>query len=324
MKDGKNHMTYLTRLSLIGILPVMLWTSSCMNEPEVKNAPAGSSNASGYFRISLIEKSEISQGLPTVQGKVYTGPLPSATSWLEKAKSGACTLYEPKAPFCDPSCGSSALCVSDGVCKAYPKSVGVGKVTVSGVKTKAGATTFTMDPILNGYQPPAGTNLEYIPFAEGDPVSLSAAGDTGLGAFSLSAKAIARLVVQNDSIVLADGKPILLRWTPPGKDVGSIIAVTVDISHHGGAKGKIECQTADNGSLDIAASLVDALKALGVSGFPSIEITRKTVSANDKVQVNFEIESLITKPLSIPGLISCAGEGDCPEGKTCQQDLQCK
>jgi hypothetical protein len=295
-----------------------------MNESTDGNPPAGESNTSGYFRIVLTEKTTLSQGLPTVQGKVYAGPLPEAITWVEKARSGACTLYEPKAPYCDPGCGSGAQCVSDGVCKEYPKSIGVGKVTVNGVKTQAGSTTFAMDPILNGYQPPAGTNLEYLPFAEGDPVTVSAAGDTGLGAFSVAAKAIARLSVLNDSIVLADGLPIQLRWTPPGKDVGSAVSVSIDISHHGGTKGKIECETADNGSLDIAASLVDALKALGVSGWPQIQITRKTVGVNDKVHVDLEIASPIAKPLSIPGLVSCTGDEDCPEGKTCQQDMQCK
>jgi hypothetical protein len=200
----------------------------------------------------------------------------------------------------------------------------VGKLTLTGAKTKDGATTVTMDPILNGYQMTAGTNLAYDPFTEGDPVSVSAAGDTVLGKFSVSAKAISRLAVLNDSIVLADGKPIQLRWTPPGKDVGSRVSVAVDISHHGGAKGKIECETADNGTLDIDASLVDALKALGVSGFPRIELSRKSVGTNAQVHVDLEIESPITKLVSIPGLISCSGDEECPEGKTCQQDLQCK
>ena len=324
-------MISLKRLSRIGILPILLWTSSCVEDSGTGIPPAGTGNppvvmsgATGYFRITLTEKTEISQGLPTVQGRVYDGPMPSSLAWLETARSGACALYEPRAPFCSPSCGSGALCVSDGVCKAYPKSVGVGKVTVSGAKTTAGAASFAMDPVLNAYQPPAGVNLEYVPFAEGDPVTVSAAGDAGQAAFSLSAKAIARLAVLNDSIVMADGQPIPLRWTPPAKDVGSTISVAVDISHHGGTRGKIECETADNGALDIDASLLDALKALGVSGWPQMEITRKTAGASDLISVDLEIESPITKLLSIPGLISCSGDGDCPEGKTCQLDLQCK
>ena len=318
-------MASTVSVSRFGILPDLFWAVSCMNDSTGgSKPPAGEFKGSGYFRIILTEKTEISQGLPTVQGKVYEGPLPSSILWQEAVKSGACALYKPKAPFCDPGCGSNALCVSDGVCKVFPKSIGVGKVTVTGTKTLAGATTFAMDPILNGYQPPAGTNLDFLPFAEGDPVSVSAAGDTGLGAFSVNGKAIARLVLLNDSIVLEDGKPVQLRWTPPGKDVGSAVAVKVDISHHGGSKGKIECEAADNGTLDISASLVDALKALGMSGWPTIEVTRRTVGTNAQVGVSLEIESPISRSLSIPGLISCTGDEDCPDGKTCQHDMQCK
>lgn len=319
-------MASRVRISHIGILPVLFWAVSCMNDSTggSNKPPAAEFKGSGYFRVILTEKTAVDRGLPTVQGKIYDGPMPSSILWHETAKSGVCALYKPEAPFCDPGCGSKATCVSDGVCQAFPKLIGVGKVTVTGMKTQAGLTTFVMDPILNGYQPPAGTNLEYLPFAEGDPVSASAAGDTGMGAFSVSGKAISRLVLLNDSIVLEDGKPVQLRWTPPGKDVGSTVAVKVDISHHGGSKGKIECETADNGSLDISASLIDALKALGMSGWPVIEVTRRTVAANTQVGVNLEIESPIALPLSIPGLISCTGDENCPDGKTCQEDLQCR
>jgi hypothetical protein len=318
-------MASLARASRIGILPVLLWAVSCMdNSTGGQPAPAGESNTSGYFRILLNEKTEISQGQPTVEGRVYSGESPSLLLWIEKARSGACALYQPRAPFCNPGCGSGALCVSDGVCQPFAEPIVVGKVTLTGAKTQSGAVSFTMDPISKVYQPPAGVNLEYIPFAEGDEVKVAAAGDSALGSFSVSAKAIARLAVLNDSIVLNDGQPLLLRWTPPARDIGSTLSVLIDVSHHGGSKGKIECETEDDGSLDIPASLVDALKALGVSGWPQIEFTRKTVGVNPQVHVNLEIQSPIAKILGIPGLISCTGDEHCPTGKTCQDDLQCK
>lgn len=316
---------FLARASRIVFLSALFCAVSCMeNSTGGDKPPAGASNTSGYFRILLNEKSEFSQGQPTVEGRVFSGVSPSTLLWIEKASSGGCALYEPKAPFCDPGCGSGALCVSDGVCQSFARPIEVGKVTMTGAKTKSGATSFTMDPTNKAYQPPAGVNLEYLPFAEGDEVKIEAAGDTALGSFSVSAKAIARLSVLNDTIVLADGQPIRLRWTPPGDDVGSTISVLMDISHHGGSKGKIECETEDDGSLDMAASLLDALKALGISGWPQIEITRKSVSTNPQVHVDLEIKSPIARILGIPGLISCTGDEDCPTGKTCQPDLQCK
>ncbi len=319
------NLASLARASRFGFLAVLLWTVSCMeNSTSAEPPPAGESNTSGYIRILLNEKSEFSQGLPTVEGRLYSGVSSSALAWIEKAKVGGCALSVPKAPFCDPGCGSGALCVSDGVCKPFARPITAGQVTITGAKTNSGSTSFTMDPTSKVYQPLAGVNLLYVPFAEGDEVKASVAGDTALGSFSVSAKAIARLEVLNDTIVLADGQPIQLRWTPPGKDVGSTITVLLDVSHHGGSKGKIECETEDDGSLDIPASLLDALKALGISGWPQIDIARKTVATHPLVHVNLEIESPISRILGIPGLISCTGDENCTDGKTCQPDLQCK
>lgn len=291
---------------------------------DTTKPPVVEFKGSGIFRIVLTEKSGISQGLSTILGRVYDGPVPASFYWRETMKSGSCTLYTPEAPFCEPGCGSNASCVSGGVCMAFPKVVEVGKVTVTGMKNLAGATTFAMEYIFNGYQPPSGMFLEYPPFAEGDPISISAAGDTGVGAFVVNATGISRLVLLNDSIVLEDGKAVQLRWTPPGMDVGSIVSVRMDISHHGGSKGKIECETADNGSLDISASLVDALKALGISGWPGIDITRRMVGTHAQVGVNLIIEAHIFRSVGIPGLISCTGDEGCPDGKFCQQDMQCE
>jgi hypothetical protein len=201
----------------------------------------------------------------------------------------------------------------------------VGKVTVTGVKLKSAAASFAMTQLFNNYQPGVADSLAYPPFAEGDAVTFSAAGDSALGAFKVTATGIGLLTVLNDTITMADGKPITLKWTAPAKAGASVVAVYVDISHHGGSKGKIECEGPDNGSLVIAANLVDQLKALGVSGYPKIEITRKSTGTNADVKVSLVVESLVSRDLEIPGLISCDGStAVCPDGKTCQPDLQCK
>lgn len=305
----------------IWVFPLFLFVGSCMNDPGGgAKPPTGNQSTSGSFQVSLLE----AEGYTSVLGRVFSGPSPSSIVWKEAGKSGSCKVLTPRVPFCETPCGSAAACVEDNKCQDFPKPIGVGKVVVKGLKTKSGATSFTMDPIQKSYQPPGGVIVDFPPFAEGDAVTISAGGDTAVGAFSVSAPGITPLKVLNDTITLLDGKPINLEWTAPGNPAASTISVKVDISHHGGSKGKIECEGPDTGRLEISASLVDQLKALGVSGFPEIEITRKSAGTNPVVHVDLILESMVSKFLSIPGLISCNPGDECPAGQTCQQDLQCK
>src|SRR5690606_38456471 len=142
--------------------------------------------------------------------------------------------------------------------------------------------------------------------------------------FTVSAKGIPPLVLLNDSISLEDGKPVDLRWTPPAQPGNSRISVDVDISHHGGSRGMIECEGPDNGAMIIAGALVDQLKALGISGFPKMEISRQAVGVHPEFEVELVLESRVTKYIGIPGLISCSDHLDCPDGQTCADDMQCK
>jgi hypothetical protein len=278
----------------------------------------------GRFHVNVVEASAISESYTTVLGRVNDNPTPSTLQWDTSAVSGVCKLLIPRAPFCAVSCGSAAACVADGVCQAYPKAVVVGPVTVQGMKTMAGPTSFVMQPLLGTYQPPAGTQFLVPPFTEGDDVSF-AAGTDSLGSFVLTAKAIRPLQVDYDSIILVDNQSVTLQWTPPTVAGHSTVSARLDISHHGGVKGVIECESADNGSLVVAAGLVDGLKALGISGFPTVELSRHSVSAaRTDMSLELLVESMVVRPISIPGLVSCSGDEECPLGQTCQQDLKCQ
>lgn len=304
--------------------PLALLAASCMDDSgDVKN-PTVKGPSTGSFQVSLVEPTATAQGFTSMLGGLYTGPTPSSLVWEAGAKSGSCQIFTPRVPFCETPCGSEAICVENNICKDFPATISAGKVQVKGLKTKAGADAFSMDPVQNSYQPANGVILAFPPFAEGDAVTFSAGGDTTVPAFTLSGKGIAPLAAVKDSFALADGKPIELEWTPPKNPGASIVSVLVDLSHHGGTKGKIECEGPDNGKLEIAAVLVDGLKALGVSGFPKIEISRKAVSTNDDVDVDLVLESMVTRPLAIPGLVSCTEKKDCPDGQECQRDYKCK
>ena len=124
---------------------------------------------------------------------------------------------------------------------------------------------------------------------------------------------------------LAKDTPFALSWTPAGTNVGSKIHVKLDISHHGGTKGKIECDTADTGALSIDKSLITTLLNLGVAGFPSVIVTRQAQSATTTGagRVQLEINATVEHDVNVAGLSSCNADEDCDDGKTCQDNLTC-
>lgn len=264
-------------------------------------------------------------GLTAVLGKIYDGPSPSQLIWEEAGKEGACRLLTPRVPFCSTPCGGSAVCVEDETCEPYPTAHSAGSVTAKGIQTEAGTAEFVMKPVANNYQPPADVKLKYPGFAEGDAVRMEAAGEF-YSAFSVESKGIAQLVVLNQTITLEPTKAFTLTWTPPAQAGGSMIHVKVDVSHHGGTKGLIECDTEDTGSLELPAALLTQLLNLGIAGYPTVLTTRMTKGSVTIAQgrVDLVVSSDIEKAVQIPGLTSCTGDTDCPMGQTCQTDLTCK
>jgi len=289
----------------------------------------GSEGLIGTFQVALMAPTQINPAYTKVFGKVYDGPTPSPLIWEEAARDGACRLMTPRVPYCEEPCGGEAMCVEDDTCQPYPAGITVGTVDVEGLRVSGGGTTFSMDPVAGNYQP-TGITLEYPAFSEGDAVIFSAEGEGPVPAFTLEGDGITQLELLNQSIELADGQAVNLSWTAPGQDLAEIY-VKLDISHHGGTKGMIECDTGDTGSLELSAGMLDQLKALGISGWPSIVVTRWTAgSAKTPLgRIDLSIISSLEMFIDIPGLVSCTcpvGEPcpECPTGQTCQDDLKCE
>lgn len=264
-------------------------------------------------------------GTTSVIGKIYDGPTPSAIVWTVQAEDGGCQLLTPRVPFCSEPCGGSAVCVEDDTCQPYPTAHSVGDVTVTGLKLESGEASFVMKPIANNYQPPAGVRLSYPPADEGQVVRFEASGDH-FSAFTLEARGVSPLELLNDTIRIERNQAVQLEWTPAGQAGISTVHVMLDISHHGGTKGKIECTAEDTGSLELAAPLVTQLLDLGVAGFPSIVVTRKSVGSAtiEPGRVELVISSQVERPVEVEGLTSCRDDVDCPDGQRCQSDLSCK
>jgi hypothetical protein len=272
--------------------------------------------------LKLTPASDLGAATTSIVGRISDGPTPVTTIWEESQSDGDCALATPRVPFCETPCGGSAACVEDDTCLAYPKARSVGVVTVTGVETADGSTKFELTPTNNNYQ--AIIPLAYPPFAESAAVTFAAAGEY-FSAFSLSSKGIAPLALTSTELALDTGKPLKLTWTK-GTESSAKIHVKLDISHHGGSKGQIECDTADSGALTVSAALVTKLLNLGIAGFPTVIVTRyvigSTVIAPGRVEL--EISSTVEQGVTIDGLHSCTDKKDCPEGQECQADLTCK
>ena len=277
---------------------------------------SGESSLYGYFNIVLNPKIEETDtpANTTLLGKLYDGANPTAMNWQKKDEADDCRLDVPNAILCQPACGTTGVCTATNTCSPYAMPQTAGTAKLKGL----GASELSMEPRANNYQLPAGTMLGYPPCTEGSKIELAADGG-GHGAFKIEAQCIAPLETAA-TVMVVKGQPLALRWKAPTA-TGTRVTVLLDISQHGTSKGKIECDTADDGVLDIPVKLIDALVDLGISGFPTVLLTRETEGKSGNVVLN--VSAPFRSAVEIPGLTSCTEDTDCPMGQKCLTDLKC-
>lgn len=132
-------------------------------------------------------------------------------------------------------------------------------------------------------------------------------------------------ITSSNPAAIETGAALRITWTP-GQSELARIHIELDLSHHGGTKGKISCDVEDTGSIEIPATMVANLIGLGVSGFPTLEISRRAVGTASVAAGVIELAVLSQSRLdvTVPGLLSCSEDSECPTGQTCQPDLQCR
>lgn len=275
----------------------------------------GGAVANGTFEIHLIEELLGTPAHTAVSGEVRDGAPTDMVIWDKKTTEGTCSLYTPRTPFCE-ACASDEVCVDTNTCRKSPTLYDVGEVRVAGLSSQGGGTGPVILSLASGkYNSSA---LPYPPCVEGADVRLDASGNV-FPAFSIQSKCIAPLVVQSTSVTLESGKPATLTWTPSPATSAARIEVVLDLSHHGGSKGKIICETSDTGSLQVPGALLGSLIALGVTGFPGVTLTRRLVASTTvgAGKADLAIYSDVSLVAQIPGLVSCNLDTDCAPGQTC-------
>jgi hypothetical protein len=284
----------------------------------------------GAFAVELVAPkpangtTPASDGYTSLLGVVYDAPQPSPIAWAEQAVGGDCTLLVPDPPFCTTPCGTGAVCIAADTCQAYATKQTIGTVHATGLATAGGGAAFDLSEINHNYQVPADVDLAYPAFDAADTIELVAEGSDFTAAFTLTAPGIAELALDPTAIELARDTALPLTWTA-GANADARVLVLLDISHHGGSKGKIECTTADDGGLEIGAELMTGLLDLGAAGFPTIIVTRELTTSTviGAGRVDLIVTSEVERAVTVPGVESCTDDTDCTEPETCQDDLTC-
>jgi hypothetical protein len=317
----------MRQITTTSILCALLAVAACGDDeaspaqPRAADATRDLSELVGDFQVRLTASNPATgaNAQTSVFGVVKDGPDPAPIAWHVTSDEGDCSLLEPDAPFCATPCGGSAVCTAQDQCTPYPKARDVGAVQIHGL----GDRTLRIEPIAGKYIP-VGDPLPYPPCTEGDVVQLRAAGGA-YSEFSVETPCIAPLEFEA-SARLEPGHDLELSWARPGEPELARIQVKVDISHHGGAKGKIECDTADDGSFTIASALVDRLVELGVAGFPTIGLTRISRAApeDEPRSVTLSLLETVERPVEVPGVMSCTDSSQCPGDQQCNSSLLCQ
>lgn len=297
--------------------------------------PSSSTAEVGNINVELHLPTIDSNGQPTpgrtsVTAQVFDAPKPQLVEMVTKATAGDCKLLTPKIPFCSMDCCGGASCVATDTCQGNPEAQNMGEITVTGVKTASSGTVFTLKNVNNNYQ--ALVALDYPPFDEDAPVRVDADGGV-YGSFAIESRGIAPINLTSTSLVLSGSSDLAVTWTPAGSGTTSRILIELEISHHGGRKGSILCDTADDGALNIDKSLVASLVSLGVAGWPTIKVKRNSAGTVTIApgKVNLSVFSQIETNVQVPGYVSCFQ--DCPDGGgcssycdggLCKEDLTCE
>ncbi len=285
----------------------------------------GSQEVVGTFQVQVLaDEADPTTGMTKIVGQVSDGPIPPNVIWTVAKEEGGCRLEKPSVPFCEVGCGAD-VCVAANKCSPYPTGHSVGAVTLQGVKLTGGGSEIALKEIAKAYQPPAGTAIAFPPFSADDDVTVKAAGGD-YAAFELSTKGVDPLAFTSTDFELDTGKPLVLTWAAAADPKSSQMYVKLDISHHGGAKGLIECDVDDTGSLTISADMITELMGLGVAGFPSVVAMRQSVDTAQIAPglVRLEVSARTEHFVTVKGVASCTTNEDCADGGMCQMDLTCK
>ncbi len=253
-----------------------------------------------------------------ISGSVLTGVKPLGVPEL-LAQEGSCSLLGPSSLFCDPACRSGETCGFDETCIEAPLKKSAGAVTVTGmdIPVTVSPNGITFDYSLKIDDPnPA--------FSEGAKLTLSAEGGD-FEPFALTAYGSSPITAVTNEISVDRDTPMQVAWNADDNDRAQI-QLNVIFNVHGATSGWIICDVPDTGSFEVPAALVTKLIDLGLSGFPKVELVRRSIDTASIAEgcVELSVYSLAKLDVQVAGLNSCNGVEDCESGQVCNDQLVCE
>ena len=265
----------------------------------------------GSVVVSLNAASDDGDAFSTLTARFFDAPTPQVIPLVLETELDDCQLLVPALPFCAESC-APGVCTADDECTAYPAPVSVGTLAIEGL-----GESLMLEPAssMQVYQAPSMPNP---PCVEGEPVSASAPGLT------LEAQCIGQLELTGpDPIPVSSGAAVSVAWVAAAEPSGSRVRIRLDIAHHGGKKGEIQCEVPDTGAFDIPEPLVTQLIGLGVAGYPDISVTRVSVGVDAKHPgTTLVLSSNVLRPVDT-GVVSCQDKSQCSAEQDCLDTQVC-
>jgi hypothetical protein len=262
----------------------------------------------GEFKVESYDEYSI------VDGQVLDGVTPVAV--LEEiGREGECVLLRRNNAFCDPLCAPDETC-DFGTCIPAPLGQDLGSVTVTGLLDPV-----EMTPVFPGAKYFVLT-LPHPPHVPGDLITLTTEG-VALEPLEMYGVAVEPLVWPEGDLLIQAETDLPLTWPAPVGPSRSTIWFRMNVDQHGITPVQLICESADDGEFTIPASLIDALLAQGVTGFPSVLVHRRTMDARDVTGgcVEFRIAWTAQPKLRVEGFTPCVSDFDCTPPLTCDEEI---
>lgn len=254
-----------------------------------------------------------------IAGAVSSGVLPSSVPEVA-SEVGACQLLVPRNLICS-ACPSNQACAGEDECVDKPSKVSAGTLRVDGLlsEVEVAPNAITGDYSKTVVDP-------YPAYNPGDTLTLRAQGDA-VAAFEAELFGVPALTSSSTSVAVKRGEGAVLSWDAESASAEeTAVFVSFSVNVHGAVTGWIECTVPDTGEFEIPAELVTELIDLGSSGFPRVDLERRSsaVVALEPGCVELYVGSKVTLEIELDGLTSCHDDEDCADGEACNEELACE